>query len=242
MFIKIIILSFLLPVIAVPQLKSLQSMTSQYFRIQYEKTISNDDVREIVAIAEKTYERYRAKFGFGFYGKKNLFVLTTAARFRYESGSKVFDDGDYKNDNLYIVARVDRDQKNLIKNILSRIISRALLDQLPTCPPWFAEAYSLFAGNDIEKFGKPVQLNISSLADLGEDYSRSYDKRGVKDLYAKLGSTIQHFVDRYGEQKVDAVVKSVRDGKILEEVLPVVFNESIGEIEKSWIRDLKNPE
>ncbi|MBI5476068.1 MAG: hypothetical protein HY964_04950 [Ignavibacteriales bacterium] len=239
---KMLMFLFLIQSTGFSQLKSLQSMSSNYFRIQYEKTLPSEEVRSLTLDADKIYERYRTKFGYGFYGKKNLIILATSGRFRYESGSKIFDDGDFKNDNLYIVLRLNKDQNENLKNVLSRVISRALLDQLPTCPPWFAEAYSLYAGDAIEKFGKPVQLNISSLADLGEDYARSSDKRGLKDLYAKLGSTIEHFINKYGENKVDVVVKNLREGKLFEKVVPAIFNESMDDIERSWIRDLKNPE
>ncbi|MBI5019844.1 MAG: hypothetical protein HZB59_00205 [Ignavibacteriales bacterium] len=238
---RLMIVILLFSQVVFPQLRVLQSTSSKYFNIKFEKSIPKDELRNIISSSEKIYERYRSKFGFGFLEKKTLFILATAARMKYESGSKVFEDGDYKNDKLYVVSFDEREKRENIDNVLCKIISRALLDQIPACPPWFAEAYSLMAGNDVEKFGRPVQLNISTLADLGEDYARTLDKKGLRDLYAKLGSTIQFLLERFGEQKVDATIKRFREGKTIEETFPAVFNESMREIEKAWILDLKNP-
>ena len=241
MLIRLMIMFLLFSQVVFPQLRVLQSTSSKYFNVKFEKSIPKDELRDIISSSGKIYERYRNKFGFGFLEKKTLFVLATAARLKYESGSKVFEDGDYKNDNLYIVSFDEREKRENIENVLCRIISRGLLEQIPACSPWFAEAYSLMAGNDIEKFGRPVQLNISTLADLGEDYARTLDKKGFRDLYAKLGSTIQFLLERYGEQKLIAVIKRFREGKTIEETFPAVFNDSMREIEKAWVLDLKNP-
>lgn len=241
MLIRLMIMCLFFFQVAFPQLRVLQTTSSKYFNIKYEKTIPKDELRNIISSSEKIYERYRNKFGFGFLEKKNLFIMATTSRFKYESGSKIFEDGDYKNNNLYIVSFDEREKRENTENVLCRIISRGLLEQIPACPPWFAEAYSLLAGNDIEKFGRPVQLNISTLADLGEDYARTLDKKGLRDLYAKLGSTIQFLLERYGEQKLYAAIKKFREGKTIEEAFPAVFNDSMREIEKAWVTDLKNP-
>lgn len=225
---------------AFSQLRMLQTADSKYFEVKYEKSVTKEELRIAISGSEKIYKRFREKFGFGLSQKKYLFIFSTAGRFRYESGSKVFDDGDYRSYNLYAVIPGGREHRSRLEEIFSRIISRALLDEVPACPPWFAEAYSLYAGNDVERFGRPFHLNISAFADLGEDYSRSLDKRGLTDLYSKLGGTIEFLLAEYGERKIEAAIRQFREGNPIGETFPAAFGEPMNEIEKKWVRFMKD--
>ena len=124
---------------------------------------------------------------------------------------------------------------------MARVVSRALLDEVNACPQWLAEAYGMYVGNDLSRFGKPFDLNVSHFPDLSEAYSRTEQLDDLKEVYAKLASTINFLVTRYGASKVDEIFVKFKSAPSLETVFETSFGEKITDIEREWRKALSSP-
>ncbi|MDI6767542.1 MAG: hypothetical protein QME52_12035 [Bacteroidota bacterium] len=221
------------------QIKPYKTYTTSNFNLRYEKTIPIKEIEEIGKICESKYNHYRNNLGTSLGSKSEIFILNTVGRFRAESQSRVFDDGDYRAGKFYLLYSGDPTHKENLPFVISRMIVKALLEKNPTCPEWLAEAYSLYAENDLLRYGKPARVNIASLNDLTEDYNRATSKKDIKELYAKLAFTIKFLVNRYGENKVEMMLKKFKSSSTLEEVFEASFNENFTEIERAWAKALQ---
>lgn len=221
------------------QMKPYKTYTTSNFNLRHEKTIPIKEIEEIGKIWELKYNHYRNNLGISLSSKSEIFILNTVGRFRIESQSRAFDDGDYRAGKFYQLYSNDPVLKENLPFVISRMIVKALLEKNPTCPEWLAEAYSLYAENDLLHYGKPARVNIASLNDLTEDYNRANTKKDIKELYAKLAFTIQFIIDRYGNDRVVSMLKRFKSGKTLEEVFELSFNEKFEDTEKAWVKALR---
>lgn len=215
--------------------------TTAMFRIRYEKGVSTAEAKKIGKLLDASYAEYRKILGVTLQNKVDVLIYTSVGRFRTESESRAFTDGDYRLGKLFLAVPSRPQKMEGLQNVVNRIVAKALLEQVRGCPPWFAEAYSLYAGHDLRKFGQPARLNIKSLDDLGEDYASAESGEDVKELYAKLASTIQFFVDRYGKEKVEEALVKFKSKDRMDEVFRDVFKEQVSDIEKEWVKALRAP-
>jgi hypothetical protein len=235
------IMAVLLFMIVPYQTKPIQSYVTKNLQIHYEKKIPSADIKELAGIIEERYVYYQNLFGAIKHDRIEVNVYATVGRFRLDSHSAVFNDGDYNDGTMYLVLQPSSIQKEKMRSVVSRIVAKKFLEDIPWCPSWFADAYSLFAGNDLMRFGHPVQVGMSAFTDLNEEYSRLNETKNAKELYAKLAATIHFLIERYGERKVETALLKFKDGGTLEKTFESVFNEKITEIEKEWIQSLRIP-
>jgi hypothetical protein len=223
------------------QMKVLQTHTTTNFKIRYDKNIPTKHIQEIGTSLETKYSHYRKIFNISFDNRVEVFVFNTVGRFKAESQSRIYGDGDYRSGTLYLVYPANQEGKLNLDDVISRIVVHAVLTKIPACPTWLAEAYSIYTGDNLLTFGEPARFNISSFNDLGEDYNRVVDKKDVKELYAKLAYTIHFLIHRYGDAKVLTMLRNFKNGRTVEEVFESSFNENISDIEKAWVKELRTP-
>jgi hypothetical protein len=223
------------------QTRPIQSYASKNFSIHYEKTIPSAEMKGLAGLLEERLTLYENIFGVKNNGRIDVNVYAGIGRFRRESRSPVFDDGDCFEGTIYLVYRPLSANKEKVKSILSRVVAKKILEEIPWCPMWLTESYSLYAGNDLLRFGDPVQMTMVAFTDLNEEYSRVNELANPKELYAKLAATIRFLMDRYGERKVETVIKKFSGRGTMEQFFESVFNDRITEIEKEWRRTLQLP-
>ena len=222
------------------QVSTLRTHTTVHFKIQYEKSISINDIRELGAMLEDKYSHYRNVFGLSSGNVTIVNVYNSIGRFRAESKTKIFDDGDFKSGKIYFAYPSNPGNQERLANIAARVVARSILDKISACPEWLKESFSLYAGNDLSRFGDPARFNIATFTDLGEDYNRASDPKDIKELFAKLASTVHFLVNRYGESKVELMLKNFKNGGSIEEAFELTFNEKLPEIERAWVKALQN--
>jgi hypothetical protein len=217
-----------------------QTHTTSFFKIKYERKISAKEAAKIGTMLENSYGKMRKKLNLTLNNRVDVFLYTASDRLQTESKSRLFDDAVYKNGKAYIVAP-GRTDEEIVKRAVTRVVCRSILNEVKACPQWLAEAYSIYAGGDVLRFGQPSRLNVVRFADLAEDYSRAEGEAEVKEMYAKLGSTISFLVHRYGEAKVESLFLQFNSGKLSDEIFEITFGEKIGVIEKAWMKALALP-
>ena len=223
------------------QFTPFQTYSTANFRIKYEKNIPLNDVRDVRDSLESGYNQLRKKLRLQLHHRVDVHIYNSFGRFVSESKTRAFNDGAFENGRIYLISLADLEKRGKLKNVIERVVARSVLDELKSCPQWLAEAYGLFAGNELSRFGQPARLNISSFADLSEDYSRAENENDVKEVYAKLAATIHFFVSRYGIQKVEAMFGEFKKEMALEDIFQKSFGETLEEIEKAWVRALAEP-
>ncbi|HZY10285.1 MAG TPA: hypothetical protein VFF29_03950 [Bacteroidota bacterium] len=223
------------------QAELFQTHVTDNYRIKYERNISFDNIKMIGEIMESTNTAYQKRLQLSERRRIEVSIYKSVARFRSDSKSLIFTDGIFQDGKIYLnVQDILRDEKRL-QNVIARVVTRALLAEVKDCPKWLAEAYSFYVGEELERFGQPSRLSVSSFRDLNEDYSRSERRDDVKELYAKLASTIDFLISRYGERKVDEIFKEFLKGYSYEEVFEAIFNDNLSDIEKAWLKSLSEP-
>ncbi len=224
------------PVFAV---QSMQTISTSRFHLKYENGISLQDVKKIGKMFEKSYTDEKKIFNISFSGKMDVLMYTSVNRFKSESQTRAFSDGDYTAGKFFLVIPPKMKGVEGMENIVERLVVRAMLEHIPACPPWFSEAYSLYAGNAVTRFGKPARLTTSSFSDLGEDYVSAEHEKDIVELYAKLGLTIQFLVDRFGKEHVEEAINLCKTNGNIADVFQTVFNEKYSDIEKEWVTALR---
>lgn len=215
--------------------------TTDNYRIKYERNISLENIKLVGELLESANTEYQKRLQLSSKRRIETFVYKSVIRFRSDSKSLVFTDGIFQEGKIYLnVQDILRDEKRL-QNVIGRVVVRALLAEVKNCPKWLAEAYSFYVGEELERFGQPSRLSVSSFHDLNEDYLRSERRDDIKELYAKLASTIHFLISRYGERKVDEVFKEFLKGYSYEEVFEAIFNDNLSDIEKAWLKSLSEP-
>jgi hypothetical protein len=223
------------------QVHPIQSYASKNFFIHYEKTIPSNEMKELAGLLEDQLIRYENIFGVKNHGRIDVNVYKGKGRFRQESHSRVFDDGDCFEETIYLVYQPLSANKEKMKSTLSRVVAKKVLEEIPWCPMWLSEAYTLYAGNELLRFGHPVQMTMIAFTDLNEEYSRVNELTNPKELYAKLAATIRFLLDKYGERKVETVIKKFSGRGTMEQFFESTFNDRMTDIEKEWKRSLQTP-
>ena len=240
MILKLIILTVALWVLPV-QSQILKFYSTANFTVKYDKHISIKEIKQLGTSLESSYTHYKNIFGIAFNHRPEILIFGTVRSFRTESKSQIFQDGDFKDGKLYFAFPDNAEQKERFPYVISRVIARALLVNIPACPEWLVAAYSLYAGNNLTIVGDPARYNISSFSDLSEDYIRAQNVKDLKEIYAKLASTIRFMINRYGESRVESMLKKFSDGGTISEVFESSFNEKMPLIEKAWVKALRIP-
>ena len=218
------------------QVNPTRTKSTAHFRMQYERGIQEDEIRYTGALLESTYTHYAKVFGISFRRTTEVIVFKTIGRYRMESQSLIFDDGHYRAGRLYIMIPIGEDKREERRHSIARIVARAILEQIPSCPEWLAVGYSLMVGGDLERFGPPVRVNVAQFSDLGEDYNRSVTKKDLKELHAKIAATLQFLIGRYGEHAVVQMLQKFKNEDSLQEVFEASFNEKMKVIEDAWVK------
>jgi hypothetical protein len=238
---KVFLIGFALLSISM-QMNLSRSKSTIHFRMQYEKGIQEDEIRYTGARLESTYAHYTKVFGISLTRTADIYIFKTIGRYRLESQSPILDDGYYRAGRLYLMIPTGDDDRESRKHSIARIVVRAILEQIPSCPEWLKVGYSFMAGRDLDRFGPPVRVNVAQFSDLGEDYNRSVSKKDVKELYAKIAATLQFFIERYGENVVVQMLQKFKTEDSLSEVFETSFNEKMEVIEDAWVKDLESAE
>jgi hypothetical protein len=235
-------LTILLSLVLGLQAGAFRTHTTSNFRIRYERSVPSENARLLGKALESAYAAQRKKLtGFTLGKVTDVQVFGAVGRFRAESQSKVFDDGDVRGGKLYFAVLPETTSGENLQQVAARLIAKCLLEKVITCPRWLAEGYSLYEGGDLERFGLPANTSISGFEDLAEEYSRLEVRQGAKELYAKLACTIKFFVDRYGEKKLESAIVKFRESASVEQVFESSFGEKYSDIEKAWVSALRSP-
>ena len=223
------------------QTKGLSSKSTPNYRIRYDKGVSAEDIRKLGKQLELTYAQYAGRLGVSFHKKVDVFGFSSPGRFRSDSRSEVYDDGEIRDGKLYFNVGVVLKCDTALRDPVSRVVSEAILAEIKWCPKWLAEVYGIYAGKDILRFGPAAAANASSFSDLTEDYARAENSRDLVEVHAKLAATARFLIDRYGEGKVEKMFLQFKRPLTIEEAFEAAFGEKMPVIEKAWATALKTP-
>ena len=223
------------------QTKGLASRTSTNYRLWYDKNVSAEDIKKLTKQLELAYAQYSGRLGVSFHKKVDVYGFSSPGRFRSESRSGVYDDGDIRDGKLYFNVGDVLKCDTALRDPVSRVVSEAILGEIKWCPKWLAEVYGIYAGKDIQRFGPPAASNSSSFSDLTEDYARAENPKDLVEVRAKLAATARFFIDRYGEGKVEKMFLQFKRPLTVDEAFEAAFGEKMPVIEKAWAAALKSP-
>ena len=222
-----------------PQSNLLSTIDTPTFRLKYDKKIPVGKIQKVGASLETTYAEFRHKLGLSFGRRVAVYAFKNPGSFRAESKSPMYDDGFFKDRRIYLHVSSGDDTSGRFKEVLARVVSVALTGGQPSCPKWLSELYGMYTGNETGRFGDPVQLNVSTFSDLGEEFGRAKSEGDFKEVYAKLAATANFFATRYGGNRLDALLADFKKGVALETALEHTFGEKTTEIERAWVTSLR---
>ena len=215
-----------------------KTYTTSFFRIKYEKTVSSKSVTRLGTLLEADYAKYKKKFSTTVSGRIDVTLYGSAERMRSDANIAFYNDGFYLNGKIYAVEGAIPSDESKSSGVVARVAARCALNEIKGCPYWLAECYSVYAGEELAKYGRPSRPSMSSFADLAEDFSGAERTDEYKEVYAKLAATASFFITRYGETKFEGVFSQLKLGKSMEESFEASFGEKFGTIEKAWSKSL----
>lgn len=218
------------------QQRFLRTDTTTNFRVRYPRTVPARKLVRIEKMLERAFTDYRERLNVSPAGKISV-VFTTSAMVKSETN--VYDDAAFHDERIVLDPDSVLAPDSLSRRNIDRVVARALLNSLPSCPPWLAETYSIWAGRDFSLFGKPARLTETGFSDLHEDFARAERPEELRDMYAKISATAQFFIERYGEKKFEGVLTEMRRGKSLEDAFKNSFGEDMPAVERAWVQYLQ---
>ena len=232
----VICLSLLLSAAAAyPQAsKNMRFVILPHFRLNYDKNVQEKDVQLVSKELQRSFDYFQSKFSFAPSDKINVYLYSSKERPRGTLLYSILDDSFFNDGKVVILATALHDEKHMLNLFIDRVVARAFLNTVLTCPAWMAETYGLAVGYDFARFGNPTRGHLTSFSDLGEDLSRADDTKEIRAVFAGMAATAKYFIDQYGETKLDAVVKSLHAGHTIEEAFENVFGGKFDDLERSW--------
>lgn len=235
----VVLLSLLLTFVM--QTGRLTSSSTASFRLRYDRSVTAKDADITGKKLDAQYEKLKVRLHRSLGNHPDVFLFKSIGQMRKDSKTELFDDGVYKNGKMYLLTSAVMKDEKQFERTCTRLTSRAILSSVRSCPPWLAEAMSLFFSGELRRFGSPAQLHIASFADLSEEFARSESARDQQEVYAKLSSTAAFLIHRYGEEKVLSAVSKFKPGVTVEDVFTKSFGEKMDVIEQAWVRVLAEP-
>ena len=229
------------PVVLRGQPKKFVTLTTATFRIRYDRTLNAPEIEKLGKLLEKTYGAYRSKFGLSDHRTIEVYALSSGNRVHTESRSRAFDDAVFRDGTIYLDARAVLRSDTAVHNPAARVVSESVLDALKGCPRWLIEVYGIHAGKEVDRFGSPARLSVSTFSDLNEDYLRAETANDLREINAKLAATARFLIDRYGEKKLEDLYSQFKRGVSLEDAFEATFGEKMSVIEKAWAASLRSP-
>src|SRR2546425_1556759 len=231
----------MLPGVSTGQPKNFGTLTTATFRIRYDRTVPASEIEKLGKLLEKTYDAYRSKFGLSGNRTIEVYALGSGNRVHTESRSRAFDDAVFRDGKIYLDARTVLRSDTAVHNPAARVVSESVLDALKGCPRWLIEVYGIHAGKEIDRFGSPARLGVSTFSDLNEDFLRAETAHDLREMNAKLAATARFLIDRYGEKKLENLYSQFKRGVFLEDAFEAAFGEKMSVIEKAWAASLRLP-
>jgi hypothetical protein len=229
----------LLVLFLVQQQPPQSTLKAEHFIIRHDKNLPAKVVKAVAAALETELASAETALGVKAGRKIPVTLYTSALRYRSDSKSAAFEDGDAKGGVIHLSYPALQKDREVWGNVMARVVTKALLSEQLFCPPWLVDAYALRAGDETGLFGDPARVSIASFGDLFEEYNRAERPRDVREVYAKLGFTIDFLVERFGAEKVRTLVTSFRDGRDPESVFTTVFGEPAATTEAAWAAALR---
>jgi hypothetical protein len=205
-----------------------------HFRLNYDKNIPGKDVQLVEKELQRAFELFQKRLSFSPPSKINVYLYSSKGRPLGTLLYKVFDDSYYSDGKIVILSSSLHDEKYNLHSLIDRVVARAFLSGIIVCPAWMAETYALAVGYDFTNLGKPTRGNLASFSDLGEDIARADNATDLKAVYANLSATAKYFMDQYGEDKLDAMIKLLHAGHSLNEAMENALGGKYNDIEHAW--------
>ena len=232
-------LTFLLGLLLALQPLVLKTDTTEHFLIRHDRNIPAKFIRTLSSAMEAEYARTQKALGIPLTRRMTVVIYTSELRYKSESRSLAFDNGDATGGVIHLSYPALKANRDSWDGLIARTVAKAVTSQVVFCPPWLVDAYSLHAGNETNRFGDPAQVAIASFGDLFEEYNRAERPREVKEVYAKLGFTIEFLLARFGQKKVRELFAQFRSGKDLETIFTETFGEPVSATEQAWAAELR---
>jgi hypothetical protein len=226
------------------QPKEMATAISKNFIIKYEAGIPKTDIQLLTTDLELQYKNWNKclKLESTKAGQIEVRVYKNQNRYIKESRSFLKEEGCFVNGKVYLISPAMIDKQGGRMNIISRVAALAVLSSANDngCPVWLSEAYGIYAGGDLEKYGTPFQAHGVTFRDLQQEYSQVHKEKEMMHFYSKLSEVIKFFITKYGEQKVDGMFAFFDGIKTFEQVFEVAFSDKYENIERSWNNATRN--
>ncbi len=210
--------------------RGLKSTSTTHFRILYDKYVADAKV----TIVKKELERGYALFNSRLKYSPGRTVTVNLYSSRQQPRTATFDDAWYEDGKIILLSAPLFDRQPALSSVINRVVANVFARSILMCPPWVAETYSLAMGEEYGRFGTPTRVTMGSFSDLEEDLTRSDREQERRASYANLSATAQYFSEQYGAAKFDAVLRSLRAGKSVEDSFSDGFGVKYNDLERSW--------
>lgn len=219
------------------------SFKSKNFLIKYERGISNSAVKSIASDLELQFKEWTKRINLALNKLPvEVRIYKTEKKYFQKSQSIMKEEGTYSNGIIFLSPLSKLDEKGMRINIVSRIVVLSILSAANDngCPRWLSEAYGIYAGGDLEKYGTPPMFRGTGLLDFQQEMNQAKREKDLVYVYSKLSEVMKFMLNRYSKQKVDSLFTRFDGIKSLEQVFEETFGEKYDIIEKAWNEAVKN--
>jgi hypothetical protein len=215
------------------------SLTTPRFEFQYDRALSEADVRTQTEFLEENYASIQKELGFEpkreirvrLYGSVGKFLAETKLGSPWRGA--LFVRGILHSQPTQALV-----QRNILESALAYELAMAFLDQSGNdgCPRWLREAYAVHHSGILSDLTTPVGAKLASFSDLEQDLQLHQKPPQLEDVQYILGQTLLFVIDRFGTAKTMALFRQFDGTRSIETVFRKQLGEELSSVETAWAK------
>jgi hypothetical protein len=215
------------------------SLTTPRFEFQYDRALSENDVRTQTEFLEENYASIQKELGFEpkmeirvrLYGSVSKFLAETKLGSPWRGALFV-------RGILHAQPTQALVQRNILESALAYELALAFLDQSGNdgCPRWLREAYAVHHSGILPDLTTPVGAKLASFSDLEQDLQLHQKPPQLEDVQYILGQTVLFLIDRFGTVKTMGLYRQFDGTRSVETVFRKHMGEEFSSVEKAWAK------
>lgn len=218
------------------------SLNTPRFEFQYDRALSEADVRTQTEFLEEDYSVIQKELGFEprmeirvrIYGSVGKFLAETKLGSPWRGA--LFSRGTLHSQPTQALV-----QRNILESGLAYELALAFLDQSGNdgCPRWLREAYAVHHAGILPDLTTPVGARLASFSDLEQDLQLHQKPPQLEDVQYILGHTLLFLIDRFGAAKTMALYRQFDGTRSIETVFRKHLGEEFSSVESAWAKYIK---
>jgi hypothetical protein len=219
--------------------EGLGALTSVQFDVRYMRGMPEADAQKTLDFMIASYKEIQAQTGLEPKKKLEVRMYDNVGRYLQETGlKKPWRGAFYTRGVIHCQPVAALTARNIFESSLKYELARAMLETSGQrgCPLWLREAYAVYTAGAYRAYTAPLGAKLTAFSDLNQDIQTYPDPPQREDVHYMLGTTMNFFVQKYGEKRAFGLFRQFDGMTGLESVFKRTLGDDLTAVEKAWAK------